>query len=307
MNATYLVLKRPVKRRDRADPLVKSQEYAYDWEHRPGSSDHVGSAATARVGGGEGEDRRGDLRAGVSVSLVARQHGVAPNQVFKWRQRYAERALSAVGAAKRWWRPPNTGICSTRCENCNGCWAYYTYQTGLLQASIELVMVQHFYYPNIVTLDVIIDATTIVDLILALMGIDNCRRRPTTAGYTAALYFTVIAVGFRLGLRFVRFLWTAGSTSSAIGGAGDNRKALVAYHSQILRRIVRCPTLAVVLKMITADVSANVGAGTILRGRRINGMFPISDREITSSPGDRMFSISGVAIPIRTSRALRTA
>src|SRR5579863_1581971 len=26
---------------------------------------------------------------GMSVSLVARQHGVAPNQVFKWRQLYA--------------------------------------------------------------------------------------------------------------------------------------------------------------------------------------------------------------------------
>src|SRR5215831_15724909 len=35
---------------------------------------------------------------GMSVSLVARQHGVAPNQVFKWRQLYAEGALSAVGA-----------------------------------------------------------------------------------------------------------------------------------------------------------------------------------------------------------------
>ena len=31
---------------------------------------------------------------GMSVSLVARQHGVAPNQVFKWRQLYAEGAFS---------------------------------------------------------------------------------------------------------------------------------------------------------------------------------------------------------------------
>ena len=37
---------------------------------------------------------------GISVSLVARQHGVAPNQVFKWRQLYAEGALSAVGAGE---------------------------------------------------------------------------------------------------------------------------------------------------------------------------------------------------------------
>jgi transposase len=35
---------------------------------------------------------------GMSVSLVARQHAISPNQVFKWRQVYAEGALSAVGA-----------------------------------------------------------------------------------------------------------------------------------------------------------------------------------------------------------------
>src|SRR4051812_15076554 len=35
---------------------------------------------------------------GMSVSLVARQHGIAPNQVFTWRRLYAEGALSAVGA-----------------------------------------------------------------------------------------------------------------------------------------------------------------------------------------------------------------
>ena len=37
---------------------------------------------------------------GMSVSLVARRHGIAPNQVFKWRQLYADGALSAVGAGE---------------------------------------------------------------------------------------------------------------------------------------------------------------------------------------------------------------
>lgn len=36
---------------------------------------------------------------GMSVSLVARQHGIAPNQVFTWRL-YAEGALLAVGAGE---------------------------------------------------------------------------------------------------------------------------------------------------------------------------------------------------------------
>src|SRR5437868_9432876 len=38
---------------------------------------------------------------GMSVSLVARQHGIAPNQVFTWRRLYAEGALSAVGAGEQ--------------------------------------------------------------------------------------------------------------------------------------------------------------------------------------------------------------
>jgi transposase len=37
---------------------------------------------------------------GMSVSLVARQHGIAPNQVFTWRRLYAEGALSAIGAGE---------------------------------------------------------------------------------------------------------------------------------------------------------------------------------------------------------------
>lgn len=37
---------------------------------------------------------------GMSVTLVARQDGVAPNQVFKWGQLHAAGALSAVGAGE---------------------------------------------------------------------------------------------------------------------------------------------------------------------------------------------------------------
>ena len=37
---------------------------------------------------------------GMSVSLVARRHGIAPNQLFTWRWLYASGALSAVGAGE---------------------------------------------------------------------------------------------------------------------------------------------------------------------------------------------------------------
>src|SRR3954465_8066932 len=35
---------------------------------------------------------------GVTVSLVARRHGIAPNQVFSWRRLVAQGALTAAGA-----------------------------------------------------------------------------------------------------------------------------------------------------------------------------------------------------------------
>lgn len=75
--ATMLFLKPPPKTPDRAYPSVKNQEYAY--------------------------------AAGMSVSLVARQHGIAPNQVFTWRRLYAEGGLSAIGAGEEVVRPRNTG------------------------------------------------------------------------------------------------------------------------------------------------------------------------------------------------------
>ena len=37
---------------------------------------------------------------GMPVSLVARRHGIAPNQLFTWRRLYASGALSAVGAGE---------------------------------------------------------------------------------------------------------------------------------------------------------------------------------------------------------------
>ena len=43
---------------------------------------------------------QGTYLPGMSVSLVARRHGIAPNQLFTWRRLYASGALSAVGAGE---------------------------------------------------------------------------------------------------------------------------------------------------------------------------------------------------------------
>ena len=64
---------------------------------------------------------------GMSVSLVARRHGIAPNQLFRWRRLYAEGALSAVGAGEE--EPLNSAPCSSRCVSCNGCSARRPWRT----------------------------------------------------------------------------------------------------------------------------------------------------------------------------------
>ncbi len=38
---------------------------------------------------------------GMTVSLVARKHGIAPSQLFYWRRRMEEGALTAVGSEER--------------------------------------------------------------------------------------------------------------------------------------------------------------------------------------------------------------
>ncbi len=38
--------------------------------------------------------------AGMTVSLVARQHGVAPNQLFTWRRLVAQGSLTAAGSGE---------------------------------------------------------------------------------------------------------------------------------------------------------------------------------------------------------------
>src|SRR4051812_9874163 len=59
---------------------------------------------------------------GMTVSLVARRHGVAPSQLFTWRRLVAQGALTAAGSgAKRSCRRRITEPCRVRCASCNGC------------------------------------------------------------------------------------------------------------------------------------------------------------------------------------------
>ncbi len=58
---------------------------------------------------------------GMTVSLVARQHGVNPNQLFHWRKLERIGALTAVGLARRWCRRPSWRRPDDRFGSCSDC------------------------------------------------------------------------------------------------------------------------------------------------------------------------------------------
>ena len=55
---------------------------------------------------------------GLSVSLVARRHGIAPNQLFRWPGSTPRGHCRRWAPARRSCRVPNIGPCSARFANC---------------------------------------------------------------------------------------------------------------------------------------------------------------------------------------------
>ena len=51
---------------------------------------------------------------GMTVSLVARRRGVAPNQLFTWRRLVAQGSLTAAGSGEELCRRPIIGRCRTK-------------------------------------------------------------------------------------------------------------------------------------------------------------------------------------------------
>ena len=67
----------------------------------------------------------------MSVSLVARQHGISGSQVFTGRRLMNQGALTAAAAGEEVVRRPSTGRLRRRCANCSGCWARRPWRTSL--------------------------------------------------------------------------------------------------------------------------------------------------------------------------------
>src|SRR5262249_6809067 len=61
---------------------------------------------------------------GMTVSLVARRHGVAPNQLFTWRRLVAQGSLTAAGSGEEVVPASEyRGLCRTKFANFIGSWA----------------------------------------------------------------------------------------------------------------------------------------------------------------------------------------
>lgn len=58
---------------------------------------------------------------GMTVSLVARQNGIAPNQLFTWRRLAAQGALTATGAEEEVVPASDYQRSRTKCASCSGC------------------------------------------------------------------------------------------------------------------------------------------------------------------------------------------
>jgi hypothetical protein len=68
--------------------VVKNQEYAYPYDWNIDRVEVITSVQRRRRWSAEEKARivQETFAPGMSVSLVARQHGVAPNQLFTWRR-----------------------------------------------------------------------------------------------------------------------------------------------------------------------------------------------------------------------------
>jgi putative transposase len=71
------------------------------------------------------------------VSLVARRHGVAPNQLFTWRRLVAQDGLTAAGNGERSCQHRITEPCRTKFANFIGCSAKRPWRQEILKEALE--------------------------------------------------------------------------------------------------------------------------------------------------------------------------
>lgn len=74
------------------------------------------------------------LRPGMSISYVARRHGLAPSLVLGWRRLTSEGGHEAAGPTTRWWRPPVSSAPRTSIRLSERMLGRKTMEAGILKA-----------------------------------------------------------------------------------------------------------------------------------------------------------------------------
>ena len=72
---------------------------------------------------------------GMTVSLVAHRHGIAPNQLFIWRRLVAQGSLTAAGSGEE--VVPASELCRTKFANFVGFWARRRWKRRFLKEALE--------------------------------------------------------------------------------------------------------------------------------------------------------------------------
>lgn len=63
------------------------------------------------------------MQPGYTVSLVARQYGITPSLLFKWKRLMNEGGKSAIALATRWSASPRSKRWRKKSNSLNKCWA----------------------------------------------------------------------------------------------------------------------------------------------------------------------------------------
>src|SRR5262252_8051854 len=99
---TLLEMKQPLKHRTGSIPWLRTRSMPVSMTGKIEHVEVITSVQRRRRWSAEEKAAivQETYASGMSVSLVARRHGIAPNQLFTWRRLYASGALSAVGAGE---------------------------------------------------------------------------------------------------------------------------------------------------------------------------------------------------------------
>ena len=78
------------------------------------------------------------MQPGMSISYVARRHGLSPSLVFRWRRLMSEGGAKPSAPMTRSFPLPSCAGSRSGCATSNGCWGRKTMEVEILRESLEL-------------------------------------------------------------------------------------------------------------------------------------------------------------------------